>query len=107
MLGDLNVPTSGSAGLVSNTIGPYFGTQTRVFHYSTGIVDQQVIADETGRIVAGDIGQITVDQFLSANPNVLIIPDVKTTSIYSTLSPNYAAYVGLALVAFLALRGLR
>ena len=79
----------------------------RVFHYATGSADQEVIADGTGRIVAGDFGQITVSQWLSANPGALVMPDVSNPPFVSTLSPNYAAYAALAVVAFLALRGLR
>jgi hypothetical protein len=119
MLGDMIVPTSGSAGLVSNTVGADFGQpvnyQTtvpqpeRVYHYATGDFDQPVIADSTGRIVAGDYGQITVSQWLSANPKTLVMPNLTGDPrlVKSTLSPNYAAYAALAVVAFLALRGLR
>jgi len=113
------VPTSGSAGLVSNTIGTDFGQpvsyQTtvpqpaRVYHYATGDFDQPVIADSTGRIVAGDYGQITVNQWLSANPGALVMPSTgdPRLAIIGSYPPNYAAYAALAVVAFLALRGLR
>jgi hypothetical protein len=119
MLGDMIVPTSGSAGLVSNTVGADFGQpvnyQTtvpqpeRVYHYATGDFDQQVIADSTGRIVAGDYGQITVSQWLSANPKALVTGTTgdPRLSIIGNYPPNYAAYAALAVVAFLALRGLR
>jgi hypothetical protein len=115
MLGEMIVPTSGSAGLVSNTVGTDFGNPMtvpqpeRIYHYTTGIDDGQVIADSTGRIVAGHPGQITVSQWLSANPGALVMPDLtdEPKLIKSTLSPNYAAYAALAVVAFLALRGLR
>ena len=83
---------------------------TRIYHYAMGSFDQEVIADSTGRIVAGDPGQITVSQWLSANSGAFVFPRVPTvagSSITSTLSQNYAAYAALAVVAFLALRGLR
>jgi hypothetical protein len=77
------------------------------FHYASGSFDQEVIADRTGKIVAGDPGQITVREWLSMNRGALVMPDVSTPTFVSTLSPNYAAYAGLALVALLAIRGLK
>jgi hypothetical protein len=76
----------------------------RSFKYSIGSFDQEVIADETGRIVAGDPGQATVDQWLASKN---LIPIFESPPFVSNLAPNYAAYAALALVAFLALRGLR
>ena len=82
----------------------------RNYHYATGDFDQPVIADSTGRIVAGDYGQITVSQWLSANPGALVMPNLTgdpRLAIIGSYPPNYAAYAALAVVAFLALRGLR
>jgi hypothetical protein len=77
------------------------------FHYAIGSFDQEVIADKTGKIVAGDPGQISVKEWVSMNRGELVMPDVRTPTFVSTLPPNYAAYAALAVVAFLALRGLR
>jgi hypothetical protein len=77
------------------------------FHYASGSFDQEVIADRTGKIVAGDPGQITVREWLSMNRGALVMPDVSTPIFPIVQSPNYAAYAALAVVAFLALRGLR
>jgi hypothetical protein len=77
------------------------------FHYAIGSFDQEVIADKTGKIVAGDPGQISVKEWLSMNRGALVTPDVRTPPFVNTLSPNYAAYAALAVVAFLALRGLK
>jgi hypothetical protein len=76
----------------------------RSFKYAVGSFDQEVIADETGRIVAGDPGQATVDQWLASKN---LIPVFDSPPFVSNFPPNYAAYAALALVAFLALRGLR
>jgi hypothetical protein len=88
---------------------PTVAPPARVYHYAFGSFDQEVIADGTGRIVAGDPGQITVSQWLSANPGALVMPIVSgdTRAIIGSYPPNYAAYAALAVVAFLALRGLR
>jgi hypothetical protein len=50
--------------------------------------------------------RIIFDQFELAAPNLQPVTQ-KGGSMTSTLSPNYAAYAALAVVAFLALRGLR
>jgi hypothetical protein len=88
---------------------PTVAPPARVYHYAIGDFDQQVIADSTGRIVAGDYGQITVSQWLSANPKALVTGTTgdPSLSIIGNYPPNYAAYAALAVVAFLALRGLR
>jgi len=49
--------------------------------------------------------RIIFDQYELAAPNLQ--PVTQRGSMTSTLSPNYAAYAALAVVAFLALRGLR
>jgi hypothetical protein len=86
---------------------PFLPQENFGFHYSSGSGDQEVIVDRTGKIVAGEPGQITVREWLSMNRGALVMPDVRTPPFVSTLSPNYAAYAALAVVAFLALRGLR
>ena len=75
----------------------------RSFRYAVGSFDQEVIADETGRIVAGDPGQATVDQWLASKN---LIPVFDSPPFISNLSPNYAAYAALAAAAFFIIRGL-
>jgi hypothetical protein len=61
-----------------------------------------VLVDSTGRIIAGDPGQLSIWDFLQ---NAI---STQTSATHDgPLAPNYAAYAALALVAFLALRGLR
>jgi len=74
----------------------------RGFSYDLGAFDQTIIVDERGRIVAGDLGQSSVDQWLVQKGLVPL-----QGSLQSSLSPNYATLAVLAVVAFLALRGLR
>ena len=76
----------------------------RGFRYSQGAYDQEVIADSTGRIVAGDFGQATVDEWL-ASKNLIF--QQSSSQIIGSYPTNYAAYAALAVLAFLALRGLR
>jgi hypothetical protein len=74
----------------------------RGFRYDQGAYDQEVIADSTGRIVAGDPGQSSVDQWLVQKGLVPL-----QGSSQSSLSPNYATLAVLAVVAFIALGGRR
>jgi len=76
----------------------------RGFKYGVGAFDQEVVADATGRIVAGDPGQATVDQWLVSKN---LIGNFESPPFISDYPTNYAAYAALAVVAFLALRGLR
>jgi len=63
----------------------------------------KVLVDSTGRIIAGDPGQLSIDDFLQK----AVAYAASGGSLSSTSSPNYATLAALAVVAFLALRGLR
>jgi len=80
----------------------------RGFQYGVGAGDQEVVADATGRIVAGDPGQATVDQWL-VSKNLIV--NFETTTTGSTIQTVTDAAGGagklavIGLLAFLLLRG--
>jgi len=80
---------------------------TRIYHYATGSFDQEVIADSTGRVVAGDPGQMTVSQWLSANSGAFVFPPVPTVGkiVTTATSVNAGKLALIGLLGFLLLRG--
>jgi hypothetical protein len=63
----------------------------------------EVLVDSRGRIIAGDPGQLSIDNFLQK----AVASAASSGSLYSTSSPNYATLAVLAVVAFIALGGRR
>ena len=74
----------------------------RGFRYADGAFDQEVIADSTGRIVAGDPGQASVDEWLTSKN---LLSNLNLPPLSYNLVPNYAAFAALAVVAFFLIRG--
>jgi hypothetical protein len=93
---------------VKRIIADYTSTPvpTRIYHYSTGSFDQEVIADSAGRIVAGDPGQMTISQWLSANSGAFVFPPVPTVGKMVTTATGVDSGK-LALVGLLGLLLLR
>jgi hypothetical protein len=83
----------------------------RGFNYDLGAFDQEIVVDERGRIVAGDLGQSSVDQWLVnkglISPQSVVGKGLILPQSPFTLSPNYATLAVLAVVAFIALGGRR
>jgi hypothetical protein len=94
---------------VKRIIADYTTTpvRTRIYHYATGSFDQEVIADSTGRIVAGDPGQMTISQWLSANRGAFVFPQVPTVGkiVTTATSVNAGQLALIGLLGFLLLRG--
>jgi hypothetical protein len=103
MLGNMEVPTSGSAGLVSNTFGPDFGKPIALGPITRAINEfgDEVLVDSTGRIFAGDPGQLSTKDYVQKS----VLDKANTQTLTSSVGVNTGHIVLVGLLGFLLLQG--